>query len=232
MTTTLVVGAPQRAAKVVGIAYLFAMAVSIVAEMFIGSRLIAGNDAAATAQNIVAHEQLFRLGILCSLLVVVSDVSLITALYVILKRVNEPLALWATLLRLVGATLYATATLNYIDVVRLARGESFLQAIAMNQLQAMARLSITSYSAGLGVSFIYLGIGSTVFAYLWIKSRYVPKALGVLGAVASALLAAGALLFIVSPRLWAIVFPAYMAPLFFFEVGMGLWLLSKGLREV
>jgi hypothetical protein len=41
----------------------------------------------------------------------------------------------------------------------------------------------------------------------------------------------GSLTFILFPRLWRIVFPAYLVPLFFFEVGMGLWLLMKGVRD-
>jgi hypothetical protein len=74
-------------------------------------------------------------------------------------------------------------------------------------------------------------LGSTVFGYLWAKSSYVPRALAVLGVIAPFLLAAGALTFILFPALWAVIFPGYMVPLFFFEVGMGLWLLVKGLRD-
>jgi hypothetical protein len=51
-----------------------------------------------------------------------------------------------------------------------------------------------------------------------------------LGVIASALLAAGTLAILVVPDLQPILFPAYMVPMFFFEVGMGLWLLTKGLR--
>jgi hypothetical protein len=70
-----------------------------------------------------------------------------------------------------------------------------------------------------------------VFAYLWLKSGYVPKALPVLGGFASILLAAGTLAFLLVPGLQTILFPVYMVPMFFFEVGMGFWLLVKGLRR-
>jgi hypothetical protein len=231
MTISSVDDSQRSAARVVGVAYLFAMVVSIFAEAYVGGRLIVPSDAAATARNIIAHERLFRFGIASSLIIVASDVTLIAALYVVLKRVNEHLALFAAFLRLMGTAIYAVATLNYIDVLRLVSGVGYLQALSTEQLQALARMSISSYSAGLGVAFVYLGLGSTVFGYLWVRSRYVPRALAFLGVVAPFLLAAGAFTFILLPTLWAVIFPGYMVPLFFFEVGMGLWLLVNGLRD-
>jgi hypothetical protein len=221
----------RKAASVVGFTYLFAMAVSIFAEGYVGGHLIVPGNATETARNIMSNERLFRLGIAGSLIIVVSDVALIAALYVILKRVNEHLALFAAFLRLMGTAIYAAATLNYIDVLRLLSGAGYLQALSTDQLQALARLSIASYSAGLGVAFVYLGLGSTVFGYLWVKSNYIPRALSILGVIASFLLAAGAFTFILFPKLWVVIFPGYMVPMFFFEVGTGLWLLVKGLRH-
>jgi hypothetical protein len=229
--TTRIDDAARTAATIVAVTYLFAMVVSIFAESYVGGRLIVSRDAAATVRNILAHEQLFRLGIAGSLIIVVSDVTLIAALYVILRRVNEHVALAAVFLRLMGTAIYAAATLNYLDVLRLVSGDTYVKALGSDQVNALAKVSIGAYAAGLGVSFIYLGLGSTVFGYLWVKSHYVPKALAVLGVIASSLLAAGSLTFVLFPKLWSIVFPAYMVPLFFFEVGMGGWLLVRGLRE-
>jgi len=231
MTVHSVDESQRTAAIVVGWCYLFAMAISIFAEGYVGGHLIVPRNAAETARNIMTHELLFRIGIACSLMIVVSDVTLIAALYVILKRVSESVALVAAFLRLMGTALYAAATLNHVDVLRILASDGSQHALGTEQLQAMARLSIGSYTAGLGVSFIYLGLGSTVFGYLWRKSHYVPRLLAGLGVWAPLLLAVGSLTFVVLPKLWTIVFPAYMAPLFFFEVGMGLWLLVKGLRD-
>ncbi len=231
MTIDAVDKSQRTAAKVAACCYLFAMALSMFAEGYIGGRLIVPRNAADTARNILAHELLFRIGIACSLIIVVSDVTLITALYVILKRVGEPFALVAAFLRLMGTALYAAATLNYVDVLRILGSGGSQDAFGTEQLQAMARLSIGSYSAGLGVSFIYLGLGSAMFGYVWLKSNYVPKALAGLGVLAPLLLAVGSLTFVLLPTLWTLVFPAYMVPLFIFEVGMGLWLLVKGLRD-
>ncbi|MBI1748875.1 MAG: DUF4386 domain-containing protein [Acidobacteria bacterium] len=230
MTISTIEESQRKAARVVGFAYLFAMVIAVFAESYVGGQLIVFDNAAETARNIMAHELLFRLGIASSLIIVVSDVALIAALYVILKRVNKNLAVFAAFLRLMQTAVYAVTTLNYLDVLRLLSGAGYLQAVGTDHLQALARLSIGSYGAGLNVAFVFLGLGSTVFGYLWFKSNYIAKALAVLGVCGSLLLAAGSFAIIIFPSLAKILSLAYMMPLGVFEITMGFWLLFKGLR--
>ena len=75
----------------------------------------------------------------------------------------------------------------------------------------------------------FLGLGSTLFSYLRFKSRYIPRALAALGIFSSLVLAIVTLTIMVFPALGAIGL-TYMAPMFFYEVGLGLWLLVKGLQ--
>ena len=86
----------QRWARLVGLSYVCALAPAVFAEFYVSGRLISDN-AVVTAQNIVAHERLFRIGIASNLLVFAIDVLLITSLYVVLERVNRRLALLAAL---------------------------------------------------------------------------------------------------------------------------------------
>ncbi len=221
----------RRAARVVGFVYLFAMATSIFTEAFARGQLIVPDNAAETARNIVAHERLFRLGIASYLLCMASDVALIAGLYVILERVNRNLALFAAFMRLMETAIGVVATLNSFDVLRLLSGADYLQAFRTDQLQVLARIPLGAYGAAINVSFVFLGLGSAVFGYLWFKSNYIPKALAALGVFGSLLLAAGSFAFIIFPSLSRILLPAYFAPIFVFEVTMGFLLLLKGLRS-
>ena len=81
----------------------------------------------------------------------------------------------------------------------------------------------------MNVGFILLGLGSAVFAYLLLKSRYIPKALAVWEIFSSLVLAIATLAFIVFPG-FGIMGLAYMMPMGIYEVGLGLWLLVKGIR--
>ena len=122
----------------------------------------------------MAHERLFRLGIASYLVCMLSDATLLTALYVILNRVDQNLALFAACLRLVETVIGVAATLSSFDVLRLLSGADYLQAFRTDQLQALARIPISAFGAEINASFVFLGLGSTVFGYLWLKSNYIP----------------------------------------------------------
>lgn len=230
MTNRIIDTSQRKAARVVGFSYLFAMATGVFAEFYVRGTLIVADNAAETARNIIAHERLWRLGIASSLLAALADVALIAALYVILKRVNQNLALFAAFMRVVETAIFVAAKLNSFDVLRLLSGADYLQALRTDQLQALARIPIGAYGAGFDVGFVFLGLGSTVFCYLWFKSKYIPRALAALGVFGSLLIAAGSFAIIIFPNLVKIVGWAYMMPGGLFELTVGFWLLIRGLR--
>lgn len=225
--------APQRkAAILVGLCYFFGHIPAIFAEFFVTGRIIDYDNAAVTARNIVEHETLFRLGIASNLIVFMADVVLIAALYVILERINRNLALTAVLFRLVETAVIVIVTLNDMAVLRILSGANHLQAFEPDVLAGMARLAISAHSDAYRTALLFFGLGSSVFAYLWLKSRYIPKALALLGLIASALVAVCMFVFIIFPALARVVTVEYFAgPIFLFEVTIGLWLLTKGLRN-
>jgi len=221
----------RKAARVVGLTYLLALAPAIFAEFYVSGRLVVHGDAAETARNIVAHERLFRLGVASNLLVFAIDVVLITALYATLERVNRHLALLATFFRLIETAILVVAALNDFDVLRVLGGAHYVQAFEASQLQALARLSIGAHGNAYNVGLVFFGFGSPVFGYLWLTSGYVPRALAIWGIVASLLVGACALTFVVFPEATRVVTVAfYGAPIFLFELVMGLWLVFRGLR--
>ena len=227
--TTGTIDASQRtAARVIGLTYLLAMVTAVFGFWVRGSLIVSGN-VAETARNIMASERLFRLGIASDLLTFIIDIVLITALYVVLRPVNRNLALVAVFWRLMETAVLVVVTLNGFAVLRVLSGAEYLGVFEADRLQAMARLSLSAYGAGYNVGFVFLGLGSTLFGYLWYKSRYIPRSLAVLGVFSSLLLAACNFAFMIVPSFAQTVGLGYMAPMGVFEVGMGLWLLFRGL---
>src|SRR5450432_314342 len=113
------IGDSQRtAAKVAGFTCLFGMAIVVFANYALLNPLIVPGNAAETARNIVAHETQFRITATCFLTYSASVVVLLAALYVILKPVNQGLALVGALFRLVFATLRLLSTLNLLGALR------------------------------------------------------------------------------------------------------------------
>lgn len=220
----------RKAATVVGWCYLLALPPAIFAEFYVRARLIAFDNAAQTAQNIMAHERLFRLGTASNLTVFALDVALIIALYVVLMPVNRSLALLATGWGLIETAILVVVTLSDFDVLRILSGADYLHAFEANQLQALARLSVSAHADVYNVGLVLAGLRSIVFCYLWFGSRFIPKALAAWGIVASFLMGASAFSFIIFPELAKVVAVGiYGAPIFFFELTMGFWLLLRGL---
>jgi hypothetical protein len=221
---------PVFYARIAGFIYLFAMALGIFSQSFVLDRLVVSGDAAATAHNIEASEGLFRLGIAADVITFVSDVVIAWAFYELLKFVDKSLALLGAFLRVADAAILAGITLNGLITLRLLSGVDYLQAFDTHQLQSLARLYISVRGLGFYIGFVFLGCGSAVFAYLLLRSRYVPTVLPVWGIFSSLLLAIGSLAVILSPWFAANASLAYMIPMFFYEVPLGLWFLIKGVR--
>ena len=126
----------QRKATVVGFSYLFALPPAIFAEFYVRSHLIAFDNVAQTAQNVMTHGRLFRLGIASNLTVFALDVVLIMALCVVLMPVNRSLALLATGWGLIETATLVVVTLSDLEVLRILSGADYLHAFEANQLQA------------------------------------------------------------------------------------------------
>jgi hypothetical protein len=222
--------AQHTAAKVAGFLYLFTMVTANFAEFYARGRLIVAGDAVQTARNIAASERLFRLGTVSNLITFASVVMLLLALYVVLRPINRNVALLAAFWRLAECSIFALITLNDFVVLRLLSGADYLRPFDTQQLQALAYTFVGVHDAGYLIGLVFFGLGSTVFAYLWFKSRYIPRWLAALGIFASLLVAIGTLAIMAFPSLTAVMIPVYFAPIFVFEVTLGLWLLVKGIR--
>jgi hypothetical protein len=229
-TSTIPVTPEQRtAAKIVGLLYLIQMATGVFGQICVRDRLIVHGDVSKTAENIIAHERLFRLSIAGDLITYIGVIVLIWAFYVLVRPVNRNLALLALLLRLAENAVLCVATVNSLIMLKLLSGADYLKTFETGQLHSLVMLAYGTQGLAMNVGFILLGLGSTVFACLLLKSGYVPKLLAGWGIFASLVLAIGTLATVVFPELGPIAM-AYMVPMGLYEVGLGLWLVIKGIR--
>jgi uncharacterized protein DUF4386 len=222
--------AQQTAARVVGVLYLLTMATAMFSQLYVDGQLLVRGDALLSARNIAASEQLFRVGIVFDLATVAGVVALVWALYVILKPVNRNLAMLAAVFRFVECSIIAATISNAFVTLRVLEGADYLSALGTEHSQALARLVLVGQGAGFLIAFVFLGIGSTVFSVLWFKSGYIPRALAAWGVFSSSTLAIVTLANMVFPSLGDLMGLAYMAPMFIYEVGLGLWLLVIGIK--
>jgi len=229
MTISGIDQSQRTAARVAGFAYLITFATVVYVNFGIHDRLIVENNA-DTVRNILAHERLFRIGIVGDLIYSAGVVVLLTALYVILKPVSRGLALLAAFWRLVWVVMWLVMTLNLFDALRLLSGADYSRAFEAERLQALASLYLGTRFDYYYVGLLFGALASTVCGYLWFKSRYIPRALAVFGVISSAFCVACTLVFYIFPNFDKIVNLWWFdTPMGIFDITLSVWLLFKGL---
>jgi hypothetical protein len=188
------------------------------------------NSTAGTAANIIAHEFSFRVGIVSFLFSGLIMFVISWALYILLRPVNRELALLALLFSMAECVIYCVLTIQQMITVRYLSNAAYLKVFEQDQLYAFANFSLGTYGSGEYVGFICLGLGTIVFAYLFLKSGYVPKAFAWLGILASVLLVLGPFSVILYPGMRTVFLPFGLVPLFLYWLGLGFWLLMKGVK--
>ncbi|CAN0406055.1 unnamed protein product [Ectocarpus sp. 13 AM-2016] len=142
--------------------------------------LIILDDAAATSNNIVAHELQFRVAICCYLMVVILDVLVAWSLYAFFAPVSKSLSLLSAWFRLVYATIFGLAISNYFGVLRLLLDENQLSLWPTGQLQTEAMLYIKAFDDMWAIGFVFFGLHLCLLGYLAFKSGYIPKFFGII----------------------------------------------------
>jgi hypothetical protein len=78
---------------------------------------------------------------------------------------------------------------------------------------------------------LFGALASTVCGYLWLKSRYIPRALAAFGVISSGWCAASTFVFYIFPDFAKVVnLWLFDSPMATFELALSFWLLFKGLR--
>lgn len=134
------------------------------------SRLIVAGDAAATGQNILANALLFRVSIFGDLVCETAFVFLALSLYSLLKDAGREAARLMVALVLVAATMAMLVTSNELAALYLLQ----------NGDPAQAMLFLNLYNDGTLIAGIFFGLWLFPLGWLFFKSGFMPKTLGVL----------------------------------------------------
>jgi hypothetical protein len=171
---------PLFRARLAGILYLIANLPAPFALVYLPARLIVRGDAAATANNIMASESLFRLGIVGLLFNSIANLLLVLALYQLLKVVNKSMASLMVMFVLAAVPIAMLNELNQIAVLQLLSGADYLQVFTREQLQSLAYMFLRFHSQGLSIAMIFWGLWLFPMGYLIFKSDFMPRILGIL----------------------------------------------------
>ena len=219
----------NKTARMAGFLYLIYIVTTIVADVFGRSKLIVFGDAAATAQNIMASEWQFRIGITGDLVSIVFFLLTAWALYALLKSVNQDLALLFLLLNLGGVAVYSINLLNQFAAVLLLSDADYLKVFQADQLQTLAMFFLNLHLNGYWIAQIFFGAWLFPLGYLVFKSGFLPRILGIVMMIHCVGWLMTFLQFFLFPGFEVITYLTY--PLgFIAELSLTLWLLIKGVN--
>jgi hypothetical protein len=231
MAETASVGATsvQTYARIAGVLFLISALAGGLGEFFVPSQLVVAGDARATANNIVASESLFRLGLAGYVVEGLCDVALTLILYVLLRPVHPNLALLAVFFRLVSTAVFGVAeVLFYAGPLLILSGADHLKTFLPEQLNTLAYVTIRLFGYGSGIAFVFYGVGSLIFGYLIYRSGFLPKFLGVLLALSGLGFVIRTFLLILTP---AYATSALLLPTVVVGLALTGWLLVRGVDE-
>jgi Domain of unknown function (DUF4386) len=220
----------RTAAKVAGVAGLVMFAIVVFGNFVLLGPLVVPRNAVDTARNILAHQTQFRAALTCFISYDIGAIVLSTALYVILAPINRGLALAGALFRAVFAMLWLIAPLNSLAALRLLGDAPYLKIFEPDRLQALARVQLAGSFDDYYVGLPFLGLAATVCAWLWFKSKYIPRGLSIFGVIVSAWCVLCAFAYLIFPNFNKIVNDWWFDfPMALFELIVSFWLLFKGL---
>ena len=216
-----------KAARIAGGIYLLMVLTAPFSLIYVPSKLIVRGNALATADNILAHETMFRLSIFGDLIGHVIFICLAVALYRLLSNVNKTWAILMMSFVLVSAAVGFLNALNNIAAVILFRGGEFLDVIDKTQRDALGMLFVRLHNNGEFISEIFWGVWLFPFGLLVYRSGFLPRLLGVWLIVACFAWIALSITALFFPSHYGAAF-TWLQPAFFAEMAIMLWLLIRG----
>jgi hypothetical protein len=215
--------------RTVGLLYLSMLPVAPFALIYIPQRLIVRGNPAETASRILGSEMLFRLGIVGNVLSTIIFVLLALALYRLFQNVDRIQAVLMVALAVISTPITFFNVVNDLAALTLLRGADYLQVFSRPQLEAAALFFLGLSNKGTLIAEIFWGLWLFPFGILVMRSRFMPRILGVL-------LIVNGFAYVVA-SMTGILFPSYGPVVNRYalipetgELWFMLWILIKGIK--
>jgi hypothetical protein len=229
MTTRIVAASPQTYARIAGLLYLIVIVLGGFAFGYVPGKLVT-SDVATTASNILAHETLWRAGIVSDLIVVAIAIPQLLCEYLLLRPVQRNIALMAVFFNLLSLAVESLAGLGHLLALMILKGHDSLDVVDAHQLQAWASMAIDMHDDIVNISFVFFGSYCITAGYLIFRSGFLPRFLGVLMTLAGVCYMTNSFTSFLAISFGPAGFPWLLLPVGLSELTLCLWLIVKGVN--
>jgi hypothetical protein len=212
-------------ARVAGFMFLFYIATAYPA-LVLSNRAEGTGDAAAKLASIARHGDLVGITAILTFVAFIDAIVLAVALYGLTRDEDNELAVMALCCRVAEGVINAVGAIATVVLLAAAR-----MSVATSPDAAAAKVAgalLLDYAKwSTTVSADCFAVGSTIFAFLFLRARSIPRWLAWVGFIGSALLVIGLSLQLGGFLRGALTNLMWI-PVGVFEVVLGFWLLIKG----
>lgn len=221
----------KKYGRVTGLLYLVIIICGMYSEMIVRATLIIPGEAATTVTNIILNSMLFRMGFISDLIMVIADVGVALTFYILLKPVNNGLALLAALFRLTQSSILGINLLNHFKAIILLSDPSYETLLGKDQLSAQVMLHLNAHSYGYLIALVFFALSCIILGYLFYKSSLFPKAFGILLPIAGAGYLVDSFTNFLFPEFASVTEMIVIVSALVAEVGLCLYLIIKGVNS-
>ncbi|WP_283137783.1 DUF4386 domain-containing protein [Rhizohabitans arisaemae] len=176
---------PKRVARLAGVFYLVVALCAFFAHFYARGTVRVPGDAAATADNIVAHATLFRLGFVADLVTATASLFVAMTLYRLFKHVNKDIAAAIVVFMAIGTGMTLVNLIFHFAALLVATDASYA-GLHTGGSDALLLLLVDLHHYGYVIAGIMFGLWLLPMGYLAYTSGMFPRALGVLLMIACA----------------------------------------------
>ena len=170
-------------------------------------------------------------GALSEMLLIIANIGSAVALFSLLKRLHENLALAFVTARVMESVFIAVGILDVLTIVSFRQDHAGTGDVATAKMIGDALTTMQVWTFNLGPGFV-VGVGNgIILGYLMYRSGLVPRGLAMLGLVGGPLIClsgAAVVMGLIEPQ--SVVQNVASVPEFFWELGLGVYLIVKGFR--
>jgi len=217
----------KTTARIAGALFIAATAATVLGDILTGS-IVGAPDYLV---QIAANHNLVVLGALLKIVSAAAGAGIAIALYPVLRKHNEGLALGSVGFRLVEGVFYLVAALGLLSLLSLGQEYASAGPQAAPALQVLGTLILAARVwAGFVVGVIFFCLGAAMYYYVLYRSRLIPRWLSAWGLAGLALVFSMTLLIAFRERISG---PSGMllllaVPIGLQEMVLAVWLIVKG----
>jgi hypothetical protein len=210
--------------RICGVLYIVTVFAFLISNLVMKGPLVDADNVSSTLERVADNEFQYRLAVAIDFLAMVGVMALAFSLFTILKPIGSYFALLALGWRIGEVVLQAGAKVP--DYLLLTLSQSSGGGTAVLDL---GQVIIDASTWAVGLSFVFLSVGSIFNNYLFYEGKVIPVVLAIFGLIATALFTLSSVLALFTDLPESAL--GLMLPLVLFELMLGFYLAIFGIKE-